>query len=333
MARKEVKKPNPRAIARTIPMCQFSAMGISMFYSGTGLDRAAAQRRDEEWIARQLHDRSSRIVPVWRGHNLILAGSNPSALTLTGDHSRGLLEIAGEIALLGLDGATAFFAADLSDHEMPVLAPIIGRGEFSDIREYGMLLDRGEAALLAYARGLLFWHQRHRYCGICGGPTAPRQGGHVRVCGTEECGAEHFPRTDPAVIMLVTRPGPEGGAALLGRQARWPQGMMSTLAGFVDPGESLEEAVAREVMEESGIEVTDVQYQASQPWPFPSSLMLGFRARAKTVHINIDPNELEDARWFTRAQISEFGKSNELRLPRTDSIARWLIDGWLREPF
>ncbi len=307
-------------------------MSNSMFYSGTGLDRAAALRRDEDWISRQLHDRSSRIVPVWRGHNLILGGDAPSALTLTGDHSRDLLQIAGEITLLGLDGETAYFAADLSDHELPDLTPIIGRGEFSDIREYGMLLERSEAALLAYARGLLFWHQRQRYCGTCGGPTTPGQGGHVRVCSNEDCGTEHFPRTDPAVIMLVTRPGPDGAAALLGRQARWPRGMMSTLAGFVDPGESVEETVVREVMEETGIEVTDVRYQASQPWPFPSSLMLGFRARAKTVHIHIDPAELEDARWFTRAQIADFGKTNELRLPRTDSISRWLIDGWLGEP-
>lgn len=152
----------------------------------------------------------------------------------------------------------------------------------------------------------------------------------MRLCADRRCGREHFPRTDPAVIMLVTRPGPDGGACLMGRQKSWPEGMYSTLAGFVDPGESLEEAVAREVQEEAGITVTGVTYMASQPWPFPSSLMLGFRARAASVDIHVNPDELDDARWFTKGQIARFGELG-LSLPRQVSIARWLVDQWLAE--
>jgi NAD+ diphosphatase len=199
-------------------------------------------------------------------------------------------------------------------------------------------MDRRQGAMLAYARGLIHWHRRHRFCGRCGSPTQSRHGGHMRLCTNAECGREHFPRTDPAVIMLVTRPGldggpdggPDGGAVLMGRQKSWTEGMYSTLAGFVDPGESLEEAVAREVHEEAGIAVADVTYMASQPWPFPSSLMLGFRARATSMEIHINRDELDDARWFTRDQIARFGEAG-LSLPRQVSIARWLIDQWLAE--
>src|SRR5262249_49094954 len=148
--------------------------------------------------------------------------------------------------------------------------------EFTDLRRVGPLLERFEGSLLAYARGITYWHQRHRFCGVCGAPTRSRDAGHVRVCLNETCKTQHFPRTDPAVIMLVH----DGDRCLLGRQSVWPTGMHSTLAGFVEPGESLEEAVAREVREETAIEVTDVAYHSSQPWPFPSSVMLGFHARA-----------------------------------------------------
>ncbi len=184
--------------------------------------------------------------------------------------------------------------------------------------------------------------QRHLYCGVCGALTQSRDGGHVRVCTNPDKPHTHFPRTDPAVIMLVEHDDPEGNgpACLLGRQSRWVEGMYSTLAGFVEPGETLEEAVAREVLEESAVRVTDVRYRASQPWSFPSSLMLGFRARAETTAIRIDGRELEDARWFTPDEVRSFGEwgdappsgsPDEKRLPRKDSISRWLIDVWLGE--
>ena len=197
---------------------------------------------------------------------------------------------------------------------------LVAPARFMDLRRAAALLERGQASLLAHARGMMHWHRNHLFCGTCGGATLSRQGGHVRVCGS--CGREHFPRTDPAVIMLVVR----DGACLLARKPEWTDGMYSTLAGFVEPGESLEEAVAREVFEETAVTVADVSYRASQPWPFPASLMLGFRARATTTRIQIDDHELADARWFRRDDLAH-GR----HLPRADSIARWLIDEWLAE--
>ena len=186
--------------------------------------------------------------------------------------------------------------------------------------------------MLAYARAILHWHRQHRFCGVCGQPTRSEIAGHVRRCTA--CNVEHFPRTDPAVIMLVEH----GDRCLLARQSRWPPGMVSTLAGFVEPGESLEEAVTREVREESAIVVGDVRYMGSQPWPFPCSIMLGFRATAVSTEIHLDREELAHAQWFTREEIARFKEIDFSRfeapepgnwmLPPHDSIARWLIDGW-----
>jgi len=178
--------------------------------------------------------------------------------------------------------------------------------------------------MLAYARGILHWHRQTRFCGVCGSPTELREAGHLRVCTNPACAAHHFPRTDPAVIMLVSR----GDRCLLGRKSEWPDGMYSTLAGFVEPGESLENAVAREVMEETGVAISNIRYHSSQPWPFPASLMLGFYATAETEEINYDPAELEHARWFTRAELADGGAGIRHR-PRSDSIARRLIETWV----
>ncbi|MCP5367215.1 MAG: NAD(+) diphosphatase [Hyphomicrobiales bacterium] len=310
-------------------------MDRHLHYTADPLDRAGHRRADPQWLADRLHDRATRVVPVWRYRNLLMSdGHGAEAVFITGAHARGLLQIAGEVVFLGLDpdDDTAYFAADLSDNDEQVLSPLLGRAEWRDLREVGPILEADEASILAQARGFLFWHRNHKFCGTCGGPTDSRQGGHVRACAAADCGRQHFPRTDPAVIMLVTRPGPDGGACLLGRQAAWPRGMMSTLAGFVEPGETLEQAVAREVAEESGIRVdlASVSYRASQPWPFPSSLMLGYRATAVSVDIDDTIDELEEARWFTRNQLPHMEEMG-YRLPRPDSIARWLIEEWMAE--
>ena len=316
-------------------------MTFRLSYTGLALDRAAAQRRDDAWIAERLADPESRVVPVWRDRNLIAAGPRdgpPVARLLTGEAGRAVLARAGEVAMLGLDAGIPCFAADLSALEEPDAAAMTNGAEFRDLRAVGALMAGPEATLLAYARGILHWHRRHRFCGTCGQPTESRLGGHVRRCANADDPHEHFPRTDPAVIMLVAHAdlSGRGPACLLGRQKRWPDGMYSTLAGFVEPGESLEEAVTREVMEETGVRVAEVRYQASQPWPFPASLMLGFRARAVTADVAFDPRELEDARWFRPDEVRAFGEwgtapPGEKRLPRKDSIARWLIEGWLAD--
>jgi NAD+ diphosphatase len=231
--------------------------------------------------------------------------------------------------LLGQEDETAVFALDLSALETPFdsLALDAAQYKFLDLRAFGALLDRRDGSLLAYAKAMMHWHSRHRFCGVCGSPTVPVEAGHVRHCTNAACKTSHFPRTDPAVIMLVT----DGENCLLGRQKIWPAGMYSTLAGFVEPGESLEEAVAREVYEEAGIEIDCVTYHSSQPWPFPASIMLGFHAAAKTRDIRVDGAELEDARWFSRDWLRRTEDGPEFRKPRKDSIARRLLEDWLQQ--
>jgi len=196
-----------------------------------------------------------------------------------------------------------------------------------------ILTDR--LARVAYGRGMITWHRNHQFCGRCGGPMESRHGGHLRCCIRTDCGHESYPRTDPAVIMVVEHIPEDDGPpqCLLGRQANWPEGSYSTLAGFVEPGESLEETVIREIAEEAGVCVQDVRYIASQPWPFPASIMLGFWARAESTEIRIDPNELEDAGWYTPEAVRTFGQWGSggpgPNLPRKDSIARFLIERWL----
>jgi NAD+ diphosphatase len=193
------------------------------------------------------------------------------------------------------------------------------------LRPLAPLLPPDSASLLAYARALALWKARHRHCGVCGSPNLPARAGHVMRCSRQGCGTENFPRLDPAIIVLVT--DATGEHVLLGRPASWAPGRYSTIAGFVEPGESLEDAVIREVDEETGVQVDDVEYVASQPWPFPSSLMLGFRAIARTRAITLRDGELEDARWFTRADLA----AGNPALPPAGAISARLIDAWLGE--
>jgi NAD+ diphosphatase len=295
------------------------------FYAAGGLDRVGRRRKDAEWLAERLADPASRFVPVWRSQNLVMTNGqgSPEAAFL----ARHEILCEGETVLLGTVAGCAYFALDFSHVEMPrealrAATPV----ELTDLRRVGPLLARHEGSLLAYARGIAYWHQRHRFCGVCGRPASSEEGGHLRRCTDPACATQHFPRTDPAVIMLVH----DGERCLLGRQRVWPAGMHSTLAGFVEPGESLEEAVAREVVEETGIIVDQVTYHSSQPWPFPASIMLGFHARARTTDIEVDQSELEDARWFDRAFLRSHEDGDDFRMPRRDSIARRLIEDWLR---
>ena len=294
-------------------------------YTGSPLDRAAHLRDDAGWVAASLAHPDSLFVPVWRAKTLVQAveTGEPQAVYLSNDAAAAVRMAGGPWAFLGLMSDQAVFAVDVSsvDDPLPLLPDQLGR--FEDLRALAGTLGKDDAAVLAHARGLMHWRVRHRFCGVCGGPCEPRSAGHAMVCTV--CDAQHFPRTDPAVIMLIHREG----RALLGHSQRFPSSTMySTLAGFVEPGESLEEAVAREVLEESGIKVGRVTYHSSQPWPFPASIMLGFYGEALTEDITIDETELRDARWFTRAELRN-SEQHGFSLPRRDSIARRLIEDWM----
>jgi NAD+ diphosphatase len=262
------------------------------------LDRAAALRKDTERLMRALDAQETLLVPVWRDKTLITSDREPRAVIPPAKTAGALIDVATELAWLGLVGGRDCFALDLSELEDPLAhAALQGMGTLADLRMVGGLLPAEEAEIVAYARGLLYWHRRSRFCGACGNATKPKEGGHVREC--ETCDVKHFPRTDPAVMALVHR----GDRCVLARQHGWPKGFYAAVAGFVEPGESTEDATLREVKEELGLDVTNLTYFRSQPWPFPASLMVGFFAEATSDELVVDHDELEDARWFSRDEL------------------------------
>ena len=287
------------------------------YLAGPYVQRLAHLRKDEARLRAALADPRTLFVPLWRTHSLVTHGApSVTAGFITGTQQLGAVDLS-QLTLLGEFRGQLAFAVELPAEPSPALA---GGTEFRDLRMIAGELPRDEAGLLAYARAMLLWRDRNRYCGRCGSLTIPVQVGHVLECTDPTCVTQIFPRIDPAVIVLIT----DGERALLGRQASWPPGRYSTIAGFVEPGESLEDAVVREVREETGVEVASVDYHSSQPWPFPSSLMLGFTAFAATTTIEPVDEELEDVRWLTRAQIA----AGEVALPITHSISFRLIEDW-----
>lgn len=289
-------------------------------YASGGIDRAAKLREDESWVAERLADPATRIAAVWRSRNLVDMAGEPTPHLQP--PNLALLAEAQATALLGLVDGIAHFVIDLSHRDEETLGEI---GQFEDLRTVGPLMSHDDGALMAYARGMMHWHLAHLHCGRCGHPTEPRQAGHVRYCTNADCARPVFPRTDPAVIMLIHH----GDSVLLGRQTVWAPGMHSVLAGFVEPGESLEDAVAREAFEEAGVEVDDVTYHSSQPWPFPASIMLGFSARARSMELNVDTDELESGHWYHRDELLNSPEDETFHLPRRDSISYRLIRDWL----
>lgn len=300
-------------------------------YSGSPLDRVSDRRDDPAFVDGHLRDPATLFVPVWRSRNLMRLGPEGAEAVLL---SASMVAVRGVVdrpwALLGLDRGRAVFAVDFSAEDDPVAS--VGGLEgaaFADLREAAGLLPAPEAAILAHARALMHWRSRQRFCSVCGAACEPRSAGHVMLC--TGCGASHFPRTDPAVIMLVTCRVAGEERALLAQNRRFLVArMFSTLAGFVEPGESLEEAVAREVREEAGVGVRSVRYHSSQPWPFPSSIMLGFVAETDDPTLLLDADEIAEARWFSRADLRDPDRIG-IRLPRPDSIARRLILDWVGE--
>jgi NAD+ diphosphatase len=296
--------------------------GQPNFFSGPYVDRRAEEREDADWARAALEDPQTLYLLGSGTRHLVYTQPQPriafldrgmAAMLAAGDHSR--------LVLLGWFRERRCVLVEVGDDsrlELPRQA------SFEELRPLSPLLAGEEAGLLAYARALSIWRVRQRYCGACGAPTVPQRAGHCMRCSREGCAQEFFPRLDPAIIVLVT----DGERALLGRQATWPQGRYSTIAGFVEPGESLEDAVAREVLEETGVPVASTRYDSSQPWPFPASVMIGFRAQARPGSAARVSGELEDARWFTREEIRAGGTA---LLPFSHSISHRLIVTWLEE--
>jgi len=292
-------------------------------FSGSSLDRAAEQRRDHGWLEEQLADPASRVLPLWQGR--LLLKREPHTLAWARSEFFRDLETP-EPVLLGLEGGVAHFAIDVSALEKPEEKLAVAEvAQFCELLDVVAGLSEDDASIAAQARSLVDWHARHRFCAACGGETRSMQGGANRIC--RDCQAEHFPRTDPVAIAVVV----EGDDCLLGRSPGWPDRMLSALAGFVEPGETLEEAVRREVWEEVGVRVGAVEYLQSQPWPFPSSLMLGCVAHAESRALRIDPVEIEEARWIPRdlLRAALAGDATDIEVPPAYAIAHQLIRAWL----
>jgi len=287
-----------------------------MMLSASTHDRAAHLRLDQAALAAAWADPRARVIRVHQGL-AAFAEDRAELAYLTPDQ----VDAAAPRYFLGLDQDSApFFAIDAPWEPGP--------GERAvGLRDISSSLGPTAAGLYVHALGLANWHVKHGFCANCGSPTQITAAGHVRACPA--CGAQHFPRYDPAVIMLVVD---DDDRALFGHNPAWPPGRFSTLAGFVEPGESLEAAVIREVYEEVGVVVDDVSYQGSQPWPFPSSLMLGFIAHTADPTLRIDSEEITEARWFSRDELVTAGRAREVLMPGSISIARWLVERWFGKP-
>ena len=312
-------------------------------FGGSGLDRAALLRGDEAALAAALEDGRGSVLPLWRGKPLMEDHEDGHRLVwLPGGHPM-LADAPGERLFLGEDDGALRFAADISRWDPQGLDaasldtfaddslqthPAAARTQvFRELRLAMTLLNARDAELAATAKAMLGWHRSHRFCARCGTENRMSQAGWQRVC--PDCGASHFPRTDPVVIMLIT----QGNDLLVGRSPGWPEGMYSLLAGFVEPGETMEAAVRREVAEETSVRVGQVDYLASQPWPYPSSLMFGCRGEALSREISIDPVELEDALWISREDLADAlaGRHPTLLPARKGAIAQFLMENWLAD--
>jgi NAD+ diphosphatase len=307
-------------------------MALDLFlntFAGNPLDRASDRRIDPEWLARQLETDEALAVALWNGRPLVETGQD-GGVQLAYLPAKLAGELAGgaeRLLFLGLWKEIPVFAIDLEGQADPTASALQGLGRFEDLRQIALALPSTDSAIAATAKGVFEWRRRHRHCAVCGEPTRPADGGWKRVC--EACEAEHFPRTDPVVIMLPYH----GGRCMLGRQESWPPGMFSALAGFLEPGEAIEEACARELLEEAGLHAVKVAYHSSQPWPYPSSLMIGLLAEVEDEEGRPDQTELSEVRWFTRAETRDLldGKIEGLFVPPPNAIAHQLLKAWAGE--
>jgi NAD+ diphosphatase len=299
-------------------------------FAGNPLNRSSERRTDAAWIESRRRDPSSLILPMWRLEPFLLEPKESGGTTELGlvrpEIVDSMASAEAACIFLGLDGDRAVFAQDLATAGDPANAsPLAGMGYFRDARTAAQMVSIKDAAIIAQAKAMIDWHQRHGFCPRCGAPTRMVDAGYRRLCG--KCNAEHFPRVDPVVIMLATH----GEECLVGRGKQFPRGMFSALAGFVEPGETIEEAVRRELMEEAAVAVGEVTYYATQPWPFPSSLMIGCFAKATAREAKADDIEIAEVRWIERSVARELieGKPMDgVRVPPPIAIAHHLIRAW-----
>ena len=302
---------------------------FSNIFAGNPLDRASERRGDTAWVAEKLAHPDSLAVALWNGKPLVETAKT-GGVQIAYFPSAMAAAIAGgpeRLLFLGLWDQIAVFALDIEGAADPADGPLDGLGRFEDLRMIALTLPAADAGILATAKSMFEWRRKHRHCAACGQPTDAVDGGWKRICAA--CGAQHFPRTDPVVIMLAVK----GDRCLLGRQAMWPKLMYSALAGFLEPGESIEEACARELYEEAKLRTARVRYHSTQPWPYPSSLMIGLIAEVENDDAVADQVELDEVRWFTREQTRAMlrGDLADAKAPGAMAIAHQLIKAWAEE--
>jgi NAD+ diphosphatase len=298
-------------------------------FAGNPLDRASDRRSDVEWVAGRLAAPDSLGVVLWNGKPLV-EDAKDGGVQIAYVSARMVADLAGgseRLLFLGLWQGVAVFAVDMEGVADPADGPVQGLGRFEDLRMIALTLPATEAGILATAKSMFEWRRRHRYCAACGQPSEAKEAGWKRICPS--CKTEHFPRTDPVVIMLAVK----GERCLVGRQAAWPKLMYSALAGFLEPGESIEEACARELWEEARLKTIRVRYHSTQPWPYPSSLMIGLIAEVENDDAVADQIELDEVRWLSRAETRAMlaGELPDARAPGAMAIAHQLIKAWAEE--
>ena len=292
-------------------------------FTAVRLNRQVECRDNAKWVAATLNKPQTRLVPLWRSRSLLRRGdAGTTAIYLTPDELKDPDRIQPP-TLLGDDGDRDYFAVSVTDGQKDRILETHPGTSFADLRRASIDMAAKHAGILAYARALHYWQHRHAFCGVCGAPNMLRSAGHRMKCSNDECARETFPRIDPAIIVLVTYKD----ACLLGRNSKWPPNLFSTLAGFVEPGESLEDAVVREVYEEVQVQLEEIRYVSSQPWPFPASAMCGFYAEATDRRAG-QSHEVEETRWFTVESLTRAVLNNDIRLSAPVSIAFRLLADW-----
>ena len=294
-------------------------------FTAVRLNREVDLRDDAKWVAETLTNPGTRLVPLWRSRSLLERNENGTIAVYLSPAELTEPDRIQPPTLLGNDGERDYFAVSVTDSQKDTILTQFPEARFADLRRASIDMAAKHAGILAYAKALHYWQHRHAFCGVCGHPNLLRSAGHRMLCANEECARESYPRIDPAIIVLVTHKN----YCLLGRNAKWPPRQFSTLAGFVEPGESLEDAVVREVYEEVQVNLENIRYVSSQPWPFPASAMCGFYAEA------VDRNsgtseEVEETRWFTVESLTQAVIENEVRLSPPVSIAFRLLADWFR---